>query len=52
MFLNHLRAKARLAAQGYAQIEDLNVGKMFGLVTRLEAIRLFFGLACICKVKL
>ncbi|GKB14204.1 putative ribonuclease H-like domain-containing protein [Tanacetum coccineum] len=39
-----IRNKARLVAQGYTQKEGINYDKVFALVARIEAIRLF--LAC------
>lgn len=38
------RNKARLAAQGYAQIEGMDFDETFTSVARLEAIRLLLGL--------
>lgn len=38
------RNKARLAAQGYAQIEGMDFDETFTPVARLEAIRLLLGL--------
>ncbi|KAA0035790.1 putative gag-pol polyprotein [Cucumis melo var. makuwa] len=44
--------KARLVAQGYAQVEGINFDETFAPVARLNAIRLLLGISCICKFKL
>jgi hypothetical protein len=36
-----VRNKARLVAQGFSQVEDLDFGKIFALVARLEPLRFF-----------
>ena len=40
---NVVRNKARLMAQGYTQIEGIDVEEIFAPVARLEAIRLYFA---------
>nr|GEW79203.1 retrovirus-related Pol polyprotein from transposon TNT 1-94 [Tanacetum cinerariifolium] len=40
-----IRNKARLVAQGYTQEEGINYDKVFALVARIEAIRLFLAYA-------
>ncbi|KAL4013354.1 hypothetical protein IC575_025520 [Cucumis melo] len=47
-----IRNKARLIAQGYAQIEGLDFGETFAPVARLEAIRLLLSFACFRRFKL
>ncbi len=49
---NVTRNKARLVAQGYAQIEGVDFDETFAPVARLESIRLLLGVACILKFKL
>ncbi|GAU36127.1 hypothetical protein TSUD_292870 [Trifolium subterraneum] len=49
---NITRNKARLVAQGYAQIEGVDFDETFAPVARLESIRLLLGVACILKFKL
>jgi hypothetical protein len=39
-----VRNKARLAAQGFSQVEDLNFGETFAHVAHLEAIRICYPL--------
>jgi hypothetical protein len=46
------RNKARLVAQGYTQVEDLDFDETFAHVARLESIRLPLGVSCILKLKL
>jgi len=46
------RNKARLVAQGYTQVEDLDFDETFALIARLESIRILLGVACILKFKL
>ena len=46
------RNKARLVAQGYTQVEDLDFDETFALIARLESIRILLGVACIHKLKL
>jgi hypothetical protein len=38
-----VRNKARLVAQGYSQVEDLDFGETFAPVARLEAIRILLA---------
>ncbi|KAA0058253.1 putative mitochondrial protein [Cucumis melo var. makuwa] len=45
------RNKARLVAQGYAQIEGVDFDETFAPVARLEAICLLLGISCIRKFK-
>jgi hypothetical protein len=40
-----VRNKARLVAQGFSQVEDLDFGKTFAHVARLEAIRILLAFA-------
>ena len=47
-----VRNKARLVTQGYTQIEGLDFGKIYALVTRLEAIRILLAYACAHNIKL
>jgi hypothetical protein len=47
-----VRNKARLVAQGYAQVEDLDFGETYALVARLEAIRILLAYACAHNIKL
>ncbi|GAA0144491.1 transmembrane signal receptor [Lithospermum erythrorhizon] len=49
---NVTRNKARLVAQGYTQIEGVDIHETFAPVARLEAIRLLLSLACLLKFKL
>ena len=44
--------KAHLVAQGYAQIEGVDLGETFAPIARLEAIRLLLRFSCICQDKL
>ena len=44
--------KARLVAQGYAQVEGVDFDEMFALVARLEAIRLLLRISYIQRFKL
>ena len=46
------RNKARLVAQGYTQIEGVDLDETFALVARLESIILLLGVTCIMKFKL
>ena len=46
------RNKARLFAQGYTQVENLDFDETFAPVARLESTRLLLGVACILKFKL
>jgi hypothetical protein len=38
-----VRNKARLVAQSFSQVEDLDFGKTFALVSFLEAIRILLA---------
>jgi hypothetical protein len=40
-----VRNKACLVAQGYSQVEGLDLGETFAPVTRLEAIRILLAFA-------
>jgi hypothetical protein len=40
-----VRNKARLIAQGFSQVEDLDFGEIFALVAHLEAIRILLAFA-------
>ncbi|KAL4573803.1 hypothetical protein LXL04_020621 [Taraxacum kok-saghyz] len=46
-----IRNKARLVAQGFTQIQDLDYGETFAPVARIEAIRLFLAYASFKGVK-
>ena len=46
------RNKARLVAQGYTQVEGLDLDETFASVARLESIRLLLRVSCILKFKL
>jgi hypothetical protein len=39
------RNKARLVAQGFTQVEDLDFGETYALVARLESIRILVAFA-------
>ena len=43
---------ARLVAQGYTQLEDLDFGEIYAPVARLEAIRILLAYACVHNIKL
>ena len=47
-----IRNIARMVAQGYSQVEGVDFHETFALVSRLEAIHLLFGVACLLKFKL
>jgi hypothetical protein len=47
-----VRNKVRLVAQGYTQVEGLDFGETYALVTRLEAIRILLAYACAHNIKL
>ncbi|KAL4022755.1 hypothetical protein IC575_016500 [Cucumis melo] len=47
-----IRNKARLVAQGYAQVEGVDFDETFASVARLEAIRLLLSISCFQKFKL
>jgi hypothetical protein len=40
-----VRNKARLVAQGYTQVEDLDFGETYAPVARLKAIRILLAYA-------
>ena len=42
---NAIRNKARLVAQGYTQVEEIDFEETFALVARLEAIRITLAYA-------
>ena len=44
-----VRNKARLVAQGYTQVENLDFGEIYAPVARLEAIRILLAYACAHK---
>ena len=46
-----IRNKARLVAQGFTQVQDLDYGETFAPVARIEAIRLFLAYASFKRVK-
>ncbi|KAL0537689.1 hypothetical protein IC582_026674 [Cucumis melo] len=46
------RNKARLVAQGYAQVKGIDFDETFALVAKLEAIRLLLDISCFHKCKL
>jgi hypothetical protein len=46
-----VRSKARLVAQGYSQVEDLDFRETFAPVARLEAIRIFLAFAASKRFK-
>ena len=47
-----VRNKARLVAQGYTQVEDLDFRETYAPVARLEAIRILLGYASVHNIKL
>ena len=47
-----VRNKARLAAQGYTQVEGLDFGETYAPVARLEAIRILLAYDCAHIIKL
>jgi hypothetical protein len=47
-----IRNKARLVAQGYAQIEGIDFEETFAPVARLESIRILLSMACVLNMKL
>ena len=49
---NITRNKARLVAQGYAQVEGIDFDETFAPVARIESIRLLPTIECILNVKL
>jgi hypothetical protein len=46
------RNKARLVCKGYAQVEGINFEETFGLVARMEKIRLLLAYACSKNIKM
>ena len=49
---NVIRNKARLATQGYSQIEGVDYDETFAPVAHIESIRILLALACQLKFKL
>ena len=49
---NVIRNKARLVAQGYSQMEEVDYDETFAPVARMESIRILLALACHLKFKL
>ena len=47
-----VRNKARLAPQGYTQVEGLDFGETYAPVARLEATRILLACACAHNIKL
>ena len=47
-----IRNKARLVAQGYAQVEGVDFDETFAPVAKLEAIRLLLSISCFQNFKL
>jgi hypothetical protein len=47
-----VRNKARLVAQDYTQVEELDLGETFAPMARLEAIQILLTYACACSIKL
>ena len=47
-----VRNKARLVAQGYTQVEDLDFGETYAPVARLEVIRILLAYAGAHNIKL
>ncbi|KAL0561585.1 hypothetical protein IC582_002019 [Cucumis melo] len=47
-----IRNKARLVAQGYAQVKGVDFNKTFAPMARLETIRLLLSISCFRKFKL
>jgi hypothetical protein len=47
-----VRNKARLVAQGYTQVEDLDFGETYAPVARLETIRILLAYPCAHNIKL
>jgi hypothetical protein len=47
-----VRNKARLVAQGYTQVKDLDFGEIYASVARLEAISILLAYACAHNIKL
>lgn len=49
---NVVRNKTRLVAQGYSQVEGVDLEETFAPVARLESIRFLLGMACVLNFKL
>ena len=49
---NVIRNKARLVAQGYSQMKEVDYDETFALVARMKSIRILLALACHLKFKL
>ena len=47
-----VRNKARLVAQGFKQIEEIDFDETFAPVARLESIQILLAVACVWKFKL
>ena len=47
-----VRNKTRLVAQGYTQVEGLDIGETYAPVARLKAIRILLSHACAHNIKL
>ena len=47
-----MRNKARLVAQGYSQIEEIDYEETFALVSRLESIRILLTITYSLRIKL
>jgi hypothetical protein len=47
-----VRNKARLVAQGFTQVEGLDLGETFAPIARVETIRILLAYACSHNVKL
>ena len=47
-----MRNKARLVAQGYSQIEEIDYEETFAPVARLESIKILLGITCSLRIKL
>ena len=46
-----MRNKARLVAQGFTQVKNLDFGETFAPVARLEAIKILLAYACYHNIK-
>ena len=47
-----VRNKSRLVAQGYTQVEGVDLDESFAPVARLESIRILLSIECIMNFKL